>query len=137
MSPKIPKRNQSPFGWWLASYIQRFEYKDARSKSPSSRCLAWENTIIVKAKNLELAYRKAITIGKQNSALKWSRYGSTPGRLGRWKFEGLTSFLPIYEELLDGSEIAWDEHRGTTLGAVQKRVKAKHELDTFSDKEPR
>lgn len=134
MAPKIPQRNQSPFGWWLASYIQRFEFKDAQPKSLSARCLAWENTILVKAKNRELAYRKAVAIGKQNSAVKWSRYGSPPGRLGRWKFEGITSFVPIYEELQDGSEISWDEHRGTTLGAVRKRVKSKQELDTFEDK---
>lgn len=128
----IPCRNKSPYGWWLVSYIVRFEYRGLRPKSPRSKCLAWENTIIVRAKSREVAYRKAISCAKLGCG-NYERYGQPPGRLGKWVFEGFTSMNPIYEPLEHGSEISWTEHRGITLGKLRKHLKPKSKLEVFDD----
>jgi hypothetical protein len=53
--------------------------------------------------------------------------------MGRWKPEGLTSLIAIYEPIEDGSEILWTEYANTTVGKIKRRVKAKSELETFQD----
>lgn len=128
---RIPYRNKSPFGWWVASYLERFEYEDEDQSNLARRCVAWENTIILKAKNREAAYRKAEKIGRLNDGN--GMYRATDGRKGVWKYEGLTSLLPIYEELEDGSEILWKAHENRTVKKIQSWVKSKDELETFID----
>ena len=129
----IPSRNRSPYGWWVASYIQRFEWKDQQPKSSRSRCDAWENTILVRGKTREVAYKKAMAICMSSGPPTWNRHGPPPGRLGRWKPEGLTSLVPVHESIEDGSEILWTEYANTTVGKVKRRVKAKGKLETFQD----
>lgn len=130
----IPWRNRSPVGWWIASYIQRLEWKDSPPRTSRSRCLAWENTIVIKATDRQSAHRKAIRFGKRSANDKWETLGEPPGRLGRWVFEGITSLLPIYEPLDDGSEILWNEHSSITIESVRRRVRPKLSLETFQDK---
>jgi hypothetical protein len=129
---KIPSRNRSPFGWWVASYIERFEWKSEDRTKLKRRCLAWENTVLIKAKDREVAYQKARSIRKTYSP-EWRNYGNHPGRPGRWVFEGLTSLLAIYEKLEDGAEIIWNEHADRTVEKIRSFVKKKSELETFID----
>jgi hypothetical protein len=98
-----------------------------------SRCLYWENTVILKAKDREVAYRKATALAKNSATGKWELSGDPPSRLGRWVFEGLTSLLPIYEPLEDGAEVLWCESKNKTLGALRRRVKPKGKLEAFED----
>jgi hypothetical protein len=126
---QIPARNKSPFGWWIASYIERFEYEDEDKTNLNRRCDAWENTIIIKARDREQAYRKAEKIGR----LEETAYQTTEGRMGAWRYEGLTSLLPIYEELEDGAEILWREHANRTVRKIKSQVKTKENLETFDD----
>jgi hypothetical protein len=130
---KIPSRNKSPFGWWVASYLERFEYEDENKDKLNRRCVAWENTIIIKARNREEAYRKAEKIGKLNNSNE--AYRTMSGRMGIWKYEGLTSLLPIYEELEDGAEIIWKAHENITVKKVKSWVKEKNGLEAFDDEE--
>lgn len=128
---KIAQQNRSPTGWWIASFIERAVWDDdARRPSESSRCTAWENTIIFKAKNRDSAYSKAVRLGSLN---KSTFSDTTDKRTGRWVFEGLTSLLPIYDELEDGAEILWRDHSGRTLKRVRAMVKKKSELEAFDD----
>jgi hypothetical protein len=131
--PPIYRANRSPSGWWLASYIVRFEYHDEDKSNLNRRCLAWKNTIILKAKNREEAFRKANKSGKlSNSQQFWSENN---GRKGQVVFEGITNLLPIYEELDDGAEILWTEYKGRSVKKVKSWVKAKTDLEAFDDKE--
>ena len=130
---KVPWRNKTPYGWWIASYVQRMEWKNARPVTNRSRCLYWQNTVILKAKDREIAFRKAKALAKGNATKKWELLGDPPGRLGRWVFEGLTSLLPIYEPLEDGAEVLWREYSNKTLGALRRRIKAKGKLEAFED----
>jgi hypothetical protein len=129
---EIPNRNRSSFGWWVASYIERFEWRSEDRAKLERRCLAWENTVIIKAKDREAAYKRALGLRKEFSA-KWRNYGNPPGRPGRWVFEGLTSLLPIYERLEDGAEIIWHEHANRTVKNIRSFVKKKSELEVFID----
>ncbi|MEN6626826.1 MAG: DUF4288 domain-containing protein [Candidatus Sumerlaeia bacterium] len=125
MAKKIPCRNKSPYGWWVASILQRYEAEGEDTNNPKRRCLAWENTIILKAKDRNEAYRKAVANGKLCQS-------SGPHK-GRWVFEGLTSLNPIYEKLEDGAEIIWQE-RHFSAKRIRSMVKAKKELPCFDDK---
>ena len=131
---QISHRNRSPFGWWIARYIERFEWKREDRSNLDRRCLAYENTILVQAKEREHAYRKARAVRKSYSS-KWRLYGETPeaSRLGRWVFEGLSMLIPIYEELEDGAEILWSAYSRKRVRTVRSWIKQKTQLETFRD----
>ena len=128
---KIPFRNRNHSGWWIASYIERFEYYDEDKSNINRRCLAWENTILIKSDSREEAYKKVTKIGKMsNNSEAWNEKTK---RKGSWQFEGLTSLLPIYEKIEDGSEILWREYNGRSVKKIKSFVKKKSELAIFDD----
>jgi hypothetical protein len=132
-APKpIPHRNLSPYGWWIATYIERFEWKSDDRTNSNRRCLAYRNTILIKAKEREKAYKKAMDFRKRYSG-KWESYGNTRKRPGRWVFQGLTSLLPIYDELDDGAEILWQVYSGKPVRKIKSLVKSKKQLECFID----
>ncbi|MGH9826138.1 MAG: hypothetical protein ACREDR_23150, partial [Blastocatellia bacterium] len=127
---EVPSWNRSPSGWWVASYLERFEFEDEEKKNLNRRCVAWENTIIIKARNREEAFRKAEKAGRLVDGIEGYsplerpkmmgigplvRGSVLPKRRGVWRYEGLTSLLPIYEDLQDGAEIIWQEHKNVTV----------------------
>lgn len=129
---KAEHQHRSPTGWWIASYIERAVWDDARRLPASARCTAWENTIIFKAKDRDSAYNKAVRLGSSNK----STFSDDAGkRNGRWVFEGLTSLLPIYDELGDGAEVLWRDCSGRTLKRIRALVKKKNALEAFDDTE--
>ena len=127
-----PHRNRSPYGWWIASYLERFEYYDEPKHKLNRRCLAWENTILVKAQNRHEAYRRAVAHGRRSEG---SEAWNSSGRKGVWRYEGLTSLLPIYERLEDGAEFLWVEHAGRTVKSMRSLVKSERTLAVFNDSE--
>jgi hypothetical protein len=127
MTKKIAFRNKSPTGWWIASYIERAVWKGEKSPSANTRCLAWENTIILKAPNRDAAYKKAVNLARRNqSTFSDGRNG------GHWEFMGLTDLLPLYEGVKDGAEVLWDEHR-KSFAVLARKVKKKNQLLVFDD----
>jgi len=131
----VPHRNRNHTGWWIASFVERVEYYDEDKANLNRRCLAYENTILIRAPNREVAYRKAVAHGRlSNGNEGWN---SSTGRKGAWRFDGLTSLLPVYEDLEDGSEILWQKHVDVTVRKIRGRVKRKHELAVFDDREVR
>ena len=129
MPHKIPHRNTSPYGWWIASYIERPVWDDDPNPSPNSRCDAWENTIILQAPDRDAAYEKALKLAASSSTFQDCK----GKRNGHWVVEGLTSLLPIYDELGDGAEVLWQEHKNRTVKKIQSWVKSKRELEVFDD----
>lgn len=131
MEQTIPYRNISPHGWWIATYIERAAWDEDLYPAGTKRCLAWENTVLIQASDRETAYDKVVALG-----LAGTTEFSDPdtGKTGRWVFEGLLSLLPVYEELADGAEILWTEHRGRTVGKVRSWIRQKHELEAFDDR---
>ncbi|MDB5803986.1 MAG: hypothetical protein JWN73_1308 [Betaproteobacteria bacterium] len=116
-------KNISPVGWYVVSYLLRFvELADKDNENPEKRFLAWENTVLVKARNLDEAYTKGAKIARAET--KQYR-GGPSGVPVRWIFEGVTTILPIYEKLADGAEIMWGEHAPRKLKTLRRMVKKK------------
>ncbi|HEY4370504.1 MAG TPA: DUF4288 domain-containing protein [Burkholderiales bacterium] len=114
-------KNISPVGWYVVRYLLRFvELADPGNDDPEKRFLAWENTVLVKARSMEAAYAKGEKIGRGHT--KPYRGGPSGVRV-QWRFEGITLVLPIYEKLGDGAEIVWDEHAPRKLKTLRQWVK--------------
>jgi len=126
---KYNSKDISPVDWYIASYIHRFIVIGENNQDLKKRFSAWENTIIIKAKNPDEAYKRAIKIGKQGC----KPYTNTAGERVRFIFEGLTSLVPIYEDLEDGAEILWREYENRSLKKIRSWIKAKKELEVFQD----
>ncbi|WP_408952926.1 hypothetical protein [Lysobacter sp. Hz 25] len=78
-----------------------------------------------------MAYDKAVALGRAGCT-EFS--DPDTGQTGRWVFEGLLSLLPVYEQLGDGAELLWVEHRNRTVAKVRSWIKQKHELEAFDDR---
>ncbi len=115
----------SPVGWYVATYQLRFiELAQPGNEDLDRRFLTWENTILVKATSIDLAYDKAVEFGLANTE---PYKGGDGGVDVQWVFEGIVELLPIYEDLDDGSEISWAEST-RALKTIRRRVKSKDEV---------
>lgn len=119
-------KNISPVGWYIGSYLIRFiELEDKKNDDPEEKFLSWENTIIIKADNLDDAYDKIVEYAK----LETEPYkGGPEGIPVQWVFEGVTELLPIYQELEDGAEVMWAERKPRKLKNLRKLVRSKGEF---------
>ena len=135
---KIPFPNRNHTSWWLAQYIVRLQGIDEDENNLHRRCIAWKNTILIRANDRDEAYKKAKKIGKENTiddsikirrGKKWVK--------AKWIFEGLTSLLPVYEEIEDGCEIMWDEYENITVKRVKNMTRKKRQLECFNDSPPK
>lgn len=114
-------KNISPVGWYVGSYLIRFiELEDNNNYDSEARFLSWENTVIVKAENMDEAYNKIVELAQLTTA---PYKGGEKGVPVQWIFEGVTELLPIYEEIEDGAEIMWAEHLPRKLKNLKKLVK--------------
>ena len=120
-------KNISPVEWYIATYLIRFvELENESNQNLEERFLSWENTVILKAKNLNEAYDKVIDHAKLDTK---PYKGGPKGVPVQWLFEGVTELLPIYEELDDGSEVMWAEHAPRKLKNLRKLVRSKGEFN--------
>ena len=119
-------KNISPVGWYIGSYLIRFiELNENDNDDLEKKFLAWENTRIIKAISLDEAYDKLV----KEAELDTKPYkGGKDGTPVKWVFEGVTELLPIYEELEDGSEIMYREHKPKKLKKLRKAVYEKNEF---------
>jgi hypothetical protein len=116
----------SPVGWYVGSYLLRFiELNDSGNDDPGASFLAWENTVIVRAGDLDEAFRKVEAVGRQQTAPYRGGPDSVPVQ---WLFEGITDLLPIYEALEDGAEIMWAVHDSVELRKLRSRSVSLEEI---------
>jgi hypothetical protein len=110
----------SPVGGYVGSYVIRFiELDEAGNDDPERDFLVWENTVIVRAGDLDEAYRKVVAVGEGTTT---PYRGGDEGLPVQWVFEGVTELLPIYEALEDGAEILWAEHESVRLADLRERA---------------
>jgi hypothetical protein len=119
-------KNVSPVGWYVGSYLLRFvELVQKGNDDLEKRFLTWENTILVRAADLDDAYDKIVECARPNT----NPYKGGPQAVDvQWVFEGVTEILPVYEEIADGCEIIWAEYTKKTLKSIRKRARAKGEF---------
>ncbi len=124
---KIPFRNSNHSGWWIYREVEYCVSRRQRGLTDSSRCLVWENTRLIRARNREDAYRKAMRLGRIG------RPSKTKG--GEWLFAGISMLLPVYERMEDGVEILWDNRGRMPMKRIKRLVKSKRQLPVFDDRE--
>jgi hypothetical protein len=122
---KIPSRNRSPSGWWIFAEVQYWVQTKPIDGKFSERVDVWENTRILRAKNRDEAYRKAMEFGRVGMPSKT--------KAGVWKFGGISMLLPIYEKLSDGAEVLWTKRGRMTKAKALALAKRKNDLPVFSD----
>jgi hypothetical protein len=124
---KVAWRNRSPTGWWLFCEVEYWVSNRQKKLLPTSRCPVWENTRIIKAKNRDEAYAKAMRLGRRGRPVKTSG--------GEWRFAGISLLLPIYEDFEDEAEILWTKRGQLSVGRIGRIVKSKRQLLVFDDDE--
>lgn len=136
MAKPITSRNKSPTGWWVATIIERFEDEGEDKANPRRRCRAWSNVVILKARDRNQAYNKAMRYGKLGkNGYDW--IDPVTRCKARLVFEGLASLLPLYDNFdEDGSEILFEDYENVTVGRVKRWVRQKKDLEVFDDSEP-
>ena len=119
-------KNVAPYGWYVGAYLLRFiELTEVGNDDPEKRFLSWENTVLVKAKDLDEAYDKIVKLGMEST----NPYKGGPDGVDvQWVFEGVTEILPIYDEIEDGCEIMWAEREPRKLKNLRKMVRSKGEF---------
>jgi hypothetical protein len=123
----IPHRNRSHSGWWIFREVEQWISDRQKKLTPRSRCLVWHNTRLIKAKNRDDAYRKALRLAKVGDGSR------TTG--GHWHSVGISMLLPVYEAIEDGAEILWEETESMTVAKIKKLVRTKRQLSVFNDRE--
>jgi hypothetical protein len=119
---EMSDKNISPVGWYVGSYLLRFiELEEDGNFDDENRFLSWENTILVKASNLDDAYDKIEHEAKEHTA---PYKGGSKGIPVQWVFEGITEITPIYDELEHGTEIMYSEST-RKLKNLKKSVRKK------------
>jgi hypothetical protein len=134
MSKKIPEKNRSPYGWWVATIIERFVYDDEDERNPKRCSTAWVNTVMLKARDRHHAYRKAISYAEIGKGDEAHGIDEKTGRGFRIVTQGLQSLLPVYDEIdEDGFEVLWQEYENVSVDRIESWLKEKHELEVFDD----
>lgn len=122
---KIPFKNRSQSGWWIFREVQQWVSSRQKTLSDDTRCLVWENTRLIRARNRDEAYRKAIRLGQAGDPSR------TKG--GEWRFAGISMLLPVYENIEDGAEILWVDRGRMPIRSIKKLVRSKRNLPVFDD----
>ena len=89
MDDCIPTRNKSPFGWWVATIIERFQFDGSPATQGNGTMVAFTVPSIEKVKEI---HSKAISLGASNEG--------DPGE----RYDGL--YYGAYIRDLDGNKIS-------------------------------
>ena len=117
--------NHSPVGWYVASYLLRFvELNEGGNFDEEKQFTVWENTILVKANDINEAYDKV----ESEALLATEPYkGGDEGVPVQWLFEGISELLPVYDEIEDGVEIMFGEYK-QKLKNIKKKALSKKDV---------
>lgn len=86
----------SPVGWYVATYVLRFvELAQERNEELTKRFSTRENTILVSAPDIDVAYDKAIEFALAETE---PYKGGEAGVDVQWIFEGIVSLVPVYQK---------------------------------------
>ena len=129
--PPLKTSNFSPVGWYVATYIHRFVVVGEDNERPDRRFHVWRNTALIQAATPDEAHRKAVALAKEGC----KPYTNMLGQKVRFVNEGITSLIPVYEELKDGSELFWTSE-DRKLSTIRRMVKGKHQLEAFGREKP-
>lgn len=121
----MEKKIKNNGDWYLTDIVKRAEMVGDDKANPNRRCLTWVNSILVQALSIEQAYDKAIKIGKNNYSI---RYKTASGRICSWKVLGLSSLVPIFEDIEDGAKITYVNKGHIAAKTINTLVRTKREI---------
>lgn len=117
--------NQSWQGWWVYEEVEHWVSDRQKNLTENSKCLVWTNLILIKAKNREQAYKKAMK-SSENYPIKSNG--------GEWRFSGIMWLGPVQDLMQEGAELVWTDRGKLRIKDIAKLVKSKDQLDVFNDK---
>lgn len=123
------KEDRRKYRWYLADIIKYPIITDKTTKRilVFNSNLYYNNSILIKARNEEEAYKKANKFSKESEI----DYMNTDGNKVEWKFAGVRELVEIYDKLEDGSEIAYSEGHTRSIKNLLKKIPPKHKLGVF------
>lgn len=121
----MAKKIKNNGDWFLADIVERAEIVGDDKANPNRRCLTWVNAVLIQALSIEDAYDKALKVGRENYSM---RYKAASGKTCNWKVLGLSSLVPIYEDIGDGAEIGFADVGSIAAKTSERMVKTKKEI---------
>lgn len=121
----MAKKIKNNGDWFLADIVERAEIVGDDKTNPNRRCLTWVNAVLIQALSIEDAYDKALKVGRENYSM---RYKAASGKTCNWKVLGLSSLVPIYEDIGDGAEIGFTDVGSIAAKTSERMVKTKKEI---------
>lgn len=112
---------------YVVAYLERFAFAGEDCSKDDRRCaLAYENYCLIDAPSPAAAYDKMMTLAREAEATEC--VDTATRRKGHWIAEGVTMLLPLQEELQDGAELFFTEHRNRSVNTLRQMVFSKEEL---------
>ena len=112
--------------WYLADLVVQLEVEG------DPRSVVHVNSCLIEAPTPEVAYDKAMALGRQTD----DDYDNSIGRPVRARFLGLRDLLEIYEPLEDGAEITFTERIGVSDLDARRMIARREELAVFRPHTP-
>src|SRR5579863_5556183 len=118
----LPAYTPAGAQWYLGSLVEMITVE----RHP--RRIVHVNNILIRADSPEMAYRKALALGRQ-----WNqKYKNAAGELVRARFLGLRDLGVIHDKLEDGAEISYSERQVLTDCEARQLVAPKRSLGIFA-----
>jgi len=112
--------------WYIANLITHPVIKDPKTKKiikykKYSYC---DNLTLIKAKNSEAAYKKALVFGKDME----HRYINTDDEIVESRFDGVAELDEVFETLEDGNQITYSQGFVKNLTDIKRLIPKKENL---------
>ncbi len=110
--------NQSPFNWYLGTYIVSFNLVGAeKGHELHDQFDAWEVSVMVRAENCRQAYDRVVEVAQRDTR---QYIGELAGTSVSWVFEGITEIDPLYSDVKETADVVYVEHNHTRLSEQQE-----------------
>jgi hypothetical protein len=114
----------SPSGWYVGGIVL-YEVHDEGSHG--EKLLVWINSYLIKAKEAEIAYQKAVQIGTEQEDEPGSH--TCGGEKAHWRFKGVRNIIPVRDVPADTALLWCEDIKSSELGRM---VPKKSELSVFA-----
>lgn len=110
--------------WYIVEIIEKCEPVNHDENQKLRRVITWGNHHLIKADSPEMAYDKAVKIGKESEY----KFINSDKIEMEWVFVGIGELLPIYEDIEDGAELMWTDYGYISNRRTMKMPYEKEEL---------
>ncbi len=110
--------------WFIVEIIESCEPVSSDQTRDLRRLQVHGNYILINAENAKRAYEKAEKIGRENEY----EFENTDNVKMKWKFEGISQVLPIYDDIQNGNELFYCDYGQISSRRAKKIVTNKKEI---------